>query len=455
MKHAPGFIRRIATPVAVASIAAVFVGPSAASGDAVGDLVGKTLNDVQTSLGVNGGGRETKAQTPTQGGYTPPLHGTDPHSQGTVAAVDLTPTDTRPYPGETDGGDQDEVVIGSSRGEQTGGQYHGHITIAALFGQEILGVDTDEGETAAGPLDAIQTGILDAICNGSGNQICLEVLKADSSTTSSGSTNSFAVATAQIGGPGGINAGVAESNAKISEDADCQTSHGDSSVADASIGTFTADALQSSSDSKACRPGTGESSTSSTSKVVNLANNGVPIPVPGCADGTPNAAFTALAPLASTVCNANDTNGSQAGPLYTVRDALAVFAVEAGGTALAKATTAGSEARATAPAGPAGNGPGGPGNNGNNGSGAEGDRDGDGIPDNADACPSVPGPESNDGCPLGSAAGLSAGEEAQNAGNGSLAFTGFDLLAVTLAGLLALGCGLLLRVTTRERVTDN
>ncbi len=152
--------------------------------------------------------------------YQPPLHGSGPHGMGDVAIVDLSPTQDVPVSSDPSGVESGEdVVVGRSRGERSGGAYHGHVTIASVapLGLE-LAVDTNEGESQTGPLDAIQTGILDALCDGTGNQICLEVLRADSTTTSTGSTNSFAVANAQIGGANGIGATAAESNGNISPD---------------------------------------------------------------------------------------------------------------------------------------------------------------------------------------------------------------------------------------------
>src|SRR5258707_3820892 len=75
----------------------------------------------------------------------PPLHGTYPHGQGTPAAVILNPSATRPFTNDPTGKDNGEtLVVGRSRGEQRpDGSYHGHITIAALLGNEVLGVDTN------------------------------------------------------------------------------------------------------------------------------------------------------------------------------------------------------------------------------------------------------------------------------------------------------------------------
>jgi hypothetical protein len=281
---------------------------------------------------------------------TPPLHGTNPHGQGTVAVVDTNPDPKRPYSGDTTGKtDNEDIVVGRSRGEQNSdGSYHGHITVAALFGNELIGVDSKPGETNHGPLDALQTSLLDAICSGSGGQLCLSLLTADSATTSSGSTNHFSVAHAKLGGDSGIEAGAAESNGNISGDSTCQSSHGDSTVADVKAGgNAVASVAKSSTDSKACQ---GQAPTqTNTSSVIDLGGQGVPIPAPGCADGTPDT-VTGIPTLLPLICNGDDSNAGQGSNPYGVRDALDAFVLATGTTAAAKATTAGSESTATAPA---------------------------------------------------------------------------------------------------------
>jgi hypothetical protein len=72
-----------------------------------------------------------------------------------------------------------------------------------------------------------------------------------------------------------------------------------------------------------------------------------------------------------------------------------------------------------------------------------GDRDGDGIPDNEDACPDVPGPASNDGCPFG---GGPSGEGPDN-----LAFTGANVLTMALIGFGVMGGGLALMAMADRR----
>ena len=312
---------------------------------------------VGPTTGVAGDPAPAEPSAGDPGNYEPPLHGANPHGQGDVAVVDLTPSQDVPLSGDPSGVESGEdVVVGRSRGERSGGAYHGHVTIASVAPLGIeLAVDTNEGETQAGPLDAIQTGLLDALCDGTGNQVCLEVLRADSTTTSTGSTNSFAVANAQIGGANGIGATAAESNGNISTTNTCQSSSGNSTVTNASIGgALTADVIESTSSSSACS--SGSQSVEQTSRVVNLSGNGLPITNAGCADGTPDSTGGIQVPgIADFVCNADDTNGvgepfgAQTTTPYGVREGLTVFVLAALGTELAKATTAASESHAVAP----------------------------------------------------------------------------------------------------------
>jgi hypothetical protein len=429
--------RRITALAALSAAFAVSVtAPSLASGAIVEDLLnGMGLGGQQGSgpaapaAGVPGG----------NGNYQPPLNGSNPHGQGSVAIGDVTPSDTVPLSGDPAGGsgaDQEEIVVGRSRGEQNAdGSYHGHITILALFGNELLGVDTGPGETANGPLEPLQAQLLDQICTQTNNALCLEVLKADSETTSSGSTNSFAVLNASVGGANGINAKVASSNGNISSDGTCQTAHGDDNVADASVGgdALTADVAQANSDSQACSNGT--SSETHSSKVIQL--NGTDIPVP-CGSGSPDTEFTPLAPLVTAVCNADDTNGagepgSQTSPTYGVREALSLFVLELGGnSALLKATAAGAESHAVAP--PGGGTPTTPTTPGGGAGGQRGRQGGGPGGGQGDLGPGGPGG------PVSTEAGP---------GTGDLAFTGANVLILGLIGTGLVIAGL---VTTRRAV---
>lgn len=298
--------------------------------------------------------REAQAAVPAQPqqqqqepATEPPIHGTNPHGQGTVGVVDVQPDPARPQGGDPAGSDSgEEVVVGRARGEQReDGTYNGHITILALGGEEILGVDTTPGQSASGPLAPVQQNILDPLCTAT--TACISAVTADSNTTNSGSTNRFSAAHVSVGGAGGIDAGVAESNGNISSDGNCQKSHGDSSVANATIGgQQTAGLARSSTDSQACK---GQAPTQANdSRVLELGGTGVPIPDPGCANGTPDV-ITGVPTLAPIVCNADDANGTQAEGPYGVREALGVYVLESGDSAALKTTTAASESRAKAP----------------------------------------------------------------------------------------------------------
>ncbi len=424
----------MAVVAAAVSVAVVAV-PTLASANPVNDLLHNLLGGNAGSGGAASGGATATPDSGTPPSYTPPLHGTDPHGQGSDATVDLTPGTTNPLPGDPTQGSED-VIAGDSRGQQSSdGTYHGRVTLLYLLGSPIIQVTSDPGQSNDGPLQPLQDG-LDQICSASSSNLCLTVLGMHSSSTGNSSTNSFEGVGAHIGGPTGVNADVLTSNGNISSDGSCQTAHGDSSVAGANVGPLTADALQGNSDSSACNSGSNTVHQDST--VVNLAGSGLPLPAAGCADGTANTNFTALSPLLSTVCNADDTNGSQTGAPYGVRDALDVFALITGDSALLKVAAAGPESHAVAPGGGTTTPPGNPGNNGGTkGAGGKGgNNSGNG------------GGGNGGGAGNGSAAGSAA------SGNGQLAFTGADLLALALVGgALVLGGLALTTAGRRHRQT--
>src|SRR3954449_12865895 len=335
--------RRAVAVVSAAVMAFAVVVPTLAAADPVGDL----LHNL--GLGNTGSGGAAGTATPDAGNppaYTPPAHGAEPHGQGTDATVDRTPSTTSPLPGDPTQGNE-EVIAGDSRGQQSADGYHGSVTLAYLLGHPIIQVTSNPGESKDGPLQPLQDG-LDQLCSGSSGQLCLTLLGMHSSSTGNSSTNSFEAVGAHVGGRGGINADVLTSNGNISDDGSCQTAHGDSSVADANVGPLTADALQGDSTSTACS--SGQNSVSQHSTVVNLGGTGIPLPAAGCDNGTPNTNFTALSPLLATVCNANDSISSQTGSPYGVREALTLFALISDDTSVIKATTAGPESHAVAPA---------------------------------------------------------------------------------------------------------
>jgi LPXTG-motif cell wall-anchored protein len=437
--------------------------------------------------------RATATDPPKQ----PPMHGTNPHGQGTIGNVDLNPSPERPLDGNPNGAAAgEEAVVGRARGEQNGGTFHGHITTAALFGNEIAGVDSTPGQTNHGPLDSLQTGVLDPICQSTNQQICLTVLRADSSTTTTGTTQDFAVARA---GLLGLNVGAAESAGNMTQDANCQTSVGSSKTANVATSTGTlASVANSQSASKSCRGQAPQ--VANASSVIGLGGTGVGLPAPGCANGTPDtdAGIPGLLPI---ICNAEEIAGAAA-----VRDALDVFALQVGSNAVLRESTASSESISVAPAGETGtqcsdgrdndgdgkidiadpgchtdgnanntasfnasdndetdsgtSGSGGNGNgigngngNDNNGSGngnggpqcSDGvDNDGDGVIDSADPGCHTDGNANND-------ASFNPNDDSEGGGatnadnNGALPFTGTDAVGIALAGLLLLAGGMLLR----------
>jgi hypothetical protein len=441
--------RRKAAVVALAAALAVTAAvPSVAFGQS--DVIDNVLNTLGLGSGSSGGGTSPQQlEPPDPAPYQPPLHGTNPHGQGTVGVVDVLPTGTRPLSGDTDGGDgsdQEEVVIGRSRGEQNeDGSYHGHITFLALFGNEVAGVDTGPGESEEGPFAPLNNDLLGAICDESMGNICLQLLDAESCTETSecpnGSENHFQVLEANIGGEGGLETDVGESNGNISDDGTCQTAHGDSTVASVNAGgSGVVQAFHSESDSTACNDGTPDS-VNQDSYAIQLGGEGLPIPCDATAE---NDAVLVL--LVQFVCNASDENTTQANPPYGVREAFNVILVpfEAFGVtvepgdpnALLKTTTAASESHAVAPPKPPPTPPT-PTTPTQPGAGAPGGQQG------GEKGPSA-GREG-----AGEGAGGAAGEAA--AGGGQLAFTGADLLVLGLVGGALILGGLALTATARRR----
>jgi mucin-2 len=291
--------------------------------------------------------------------YTPPLHGTNPHATGTAAVVQLSPNPSGGGPLPLNPTGTETVIVGRSIGEQrSDGSYHGHITILAALGNEILGEDTTAGQSVSGPLNALQTGILNGICNSLG--ICVSAVVANSTTTATSTTNHFEAADVALGAAGGtavvgtsvagvpaIDLGAVSSDGNIATQGPCQVASADSSVAQLSLaGVAAAQILQSTSNTTTCGPGGTSVAPAATSKVIALNSNGISLPpiVPaGCADGTPNTdgGIPAILPI---YCNADDTSGSQTTIPYNVREALTIFVAT-----LAKVTAGASETAAAAP----------------------------------------------------------------------------------------------------------
>jgi hypothetical protein len=318
--------------------------------------------------------------------------------------------------------------VGDSRGEQNGNKYHGRATLAHVnlgapinIHQDIIGVESNPGESKTGPTGPVNAA-LGQLCAGSGNAICLAVLPMSSSTSNTGSTNHFGVATADLAGGGGsLHVNAASSDGNISEGNGCQTANGSSQAAGARaslplpgiplVNPLTADVLSASSSSTACN--NGSQSQTNDSSVLNLSGTGVPVPAAGCPgpNETPNTVFQPFGPLLAIVCNANDSNSGQTSAPYGVREALTTFAALTGNTALVKLTTSATESHAVAP-------------------GANGNRN-------------AKNPNGKKGVKGENASGGGAGSAASGAqsGGGSLAFTGENLLLLGLigAGLISMG----------------
>jgi hypothetical protein len=280
--------------------------------------------------------------------YTPPQYGTNPHGQGTAASVTLAPSQTRPYtytPPSTS--NQDAIVVGRGRSEQqSDGSYDAHTTIAALFGNELLGVDANQGQSAQSPFQPLQS-VLDQICTGSSGALCLSLLVADTSATSSGAATHFQTAGAKSNLANlGLNVNAASSDSAIQTSGSCQTASGTSQVAGVSLAAGNvASVANSGTKSTAC---TGQAaSQQDNGSVIVLGNSPLGLPAADCANGTPNT-LGLLPPLLTSICNADDQ--MQSGPPSGVREALTALLLNTGlNQAAARAATAASESHAVAP----------------------------------------------------------------------------------------------------------
>jgi hypothetical protein len=409
---------------AFAAILVVAVGvPTFALGaDRVDNLLGGAGGTTDSGSGAtsSGGSVSDKAGVPPDN-YVPPLHGTDPHGQGSIATVDLTPEAANPV-GSDPSTSGEEVVVGDSNGTQSGGQYHGHVTLLWLFGNPVIDVSSNPGESNDGPFQPINDG-LQQLCDGSGGQLCLKLLDMHSSSTDTSSTNSFELLGAHLGGDQGLLIDVGTSNGNISSDGNCQTAHGDSSVANIDAqGSSVAQVGQSDSTSTACN-GQPAGQPDQHSTVLGLGGNEV---LPGCGpDGPANTSLIDADGLLQVVCNASDANGSQTGAPYGVREALAVFAlVNEGipGGALLRVTAGSAESHAVAPGPTSTENPPTTGTQGTKGAGGKGGNGGNG------------GNNGGNGNGAGNGGGGGGAANQAAAGNGSLAFTGADLLVLGLIG---------------------
>jgi hypothetical protein len=420
MKRRNPLRRRTVGLVVSLSAAALLVLPPVSTGDPASDLIVQLAKGLNETLGPGDPQSASTRQTPGGGGYTPPAHGRNPHAQGTAASVDLGPAEgplNRKTDGSGDPGERrEEVVVGRARAERfTKGRkrYHGHITVLALFGNELLGVDTRSGQAVKSGLDT--QAALNQLCTDTANQLCLQVLKTDSATSKNASRNTFAVASAQILGPTGIALNAVSSKADLFENKRCQTALAGSQVAGASVLGLPISAATSSSGAKKCF---GKKAVVKNDSSVIGAGGPLAVPNPGCENGTPNSEFTPLAPLLTSVCNADDTNGTNLAGVrqldlpYGVREALTAFVLELGGTSLLKATTAGAEVAVAGPRFP----------------------------------PEEPGPGRRGECPPDCPPGEFVTAE-------GLPVTGSDLVTIALLGALTLGLGLALNTALARRAS--
>jgi hypothetical protein len=369
-------------------------GTGGGAGNVVTNLVGGVANTV-TSLVGGVTGAVTSALPSVLGdptaGYIPTLDNpANPHGEGTVASVSLGAGVIPAIPGVV--GTNGQIVVGRTLGEyQTATkQFHGHITLLSLFGQEILGVDTLPGQSSSGVLGT-QQSTLGQICAQSMQTICLKILNENSTTTTTSSTNHIEVAGVGVGAAAPIlgvgplalaDAAYSDGNISVNPSTGCETTHGDAHVGDLSLIGLTVHAIDSQSNSTSCNnpANAGSAPTSSQSTVANLGGSVIPlvgqIPLVGTAlavpivapaacssggpaafglseTGTPNvdSGIPALLPV---VCNADDTNpgtaGSQATIPYTAREALTAFVLSLTPTSsLVKVTASASQASSTAP----------------------------------------------------------------------------------------------------------
>ena len=348
----------------------------------VSGLTGTVSQVVGAVTGVVGSALPSVTGDPTAG-YQPTLDDPgNPHGECTVAAVSLGAGIVPAVPGVV--GTSGQVIVGRTLGEyQTATkQFHGHITVLSLFGQEILGVDTLPGQSVSGVLGT-QQSTLSQLCAASMNTICLKILDEDSTTTTTSSTNHVETAGLGVGPLATVDAAYSDGNISVNPATGCETTHGDAHVGDLQVIGLTAHAVDSQSNSTSCNvaANAGSAPTGSQSQVANLGGSIVPLPsqiaalggsalaVPivaptGCSDGGPAAFGDAVSGTPNTdagiplllpiVCNADDTNpgaaGSQASIPYTAREALTAFVLSlTPGSGLAKVTAAASQASSTAP----------------------------------------------------------------------------------------------------------
>jgi len=323
--------------VAVAGFACTvaIAAPQVASAGLVDGVLGGVKDSVDETvggvLGGSGAGGSNPAPLPNpalaptpvpQDATTEPeLDGTDPHGEGAVIETTI----------ENPAGPPIGVIVGQSRGEQNAnGEYSGVVNVLVLdnlplVGDQTIGIETEEGESAESPIGPINDA-LDQVCTA--GDVCLALLDYSSETDENGSQNNFSAARADVLS-GVVDAGVVESEGNISDDGECQTAEGSSTAANVGVANdaVSADALESSSTSEACQDGS--QSAEGDSEVVNLGALQAldPLSLIGCDPTAVDDEFEV--PLViSGVCNGDDTNGSQADAPYNTRTAIQIDLLE-------------------------------------------------------------------------------------------------------------------------------
>lgn len=311
--------------------------PSVASAGLVDDVLGGVKDTVDETvgglLGGNGGGGgpsgggpaplpgPAPAPAPLDATTEPEIDGTNPHAEGAV--IDTTI--------ENPLGDPIGVTVGQARGDQdANGDYHGLVNILAvdnlpLIGDQEIGIDTDEGESESSPIGAIND-LLDQVCTA--GDVCLGLLDYSSETTGKGSENNFSAASADVLS-GTVALGLVNSDGNISETKKCQNANSSSSAANVGVASdlISADAIESESESEACR---GKTPTASgDSQTINLGALQAldPLNLIGCDQTAVDDEFE-IPVVVGGVCNGDDTNGSQADAPYNKRVALQVDALD-------------------------------------------------------------------------------------------------------------------------------
>ncbi len=363
--------RRRAVPVGVvalmAALAILLALPLTSLGDGLpnlGSTVSSLVNNVtsavqklttpQAKSGTTARSTAPAASAPASKpadattGYTPPAYGSNPHGQGGVASISVSPSATRPYTYAPVGssGQGEAVVIGRGRSEQQpNGSYDSHTTIAALLGMELLGVNANQGESNSGPLNSVQQAVLNNICSSSQELMCLTILAADTSATSNGATTHYQTAGLSSKQLLGLSANAASSDSSISTSGNCQSASGSSQLVGLATSSGPVAGVASSDENSNACAGQTPTQTASSSDI-SLGQTGLPLPAAGCANGTPNTpgGIPALLPI---VCNADDT--TQMSAPFGVREALTLIGVQTGSTSAIRAAVSSSESHAVAP----------------------------------------------------------------------------------------------------------